>query len=567
MEKVASEDRGTTTDDSPFKLHSIWLSQQCETRAGPEQANTIRKYSFFANGTFVLIRYHYADESCSIATYAVVARGSIEITSPSVRISGATEANARLDSVHLIPFNGQVARRFRRRINAICGSDDTVGTKWRPYRAEQIYERSIYEDGSSDANVDARELKSNSFESRLRIPKNRDTLDCLERLGIEFAELRLVRVEKRASGVELLLGETSPRSARLWEASGARTPNRLQSMALLRADTLALCPICGNVLRATQYSPPLFHQAPTLPAQIGGLWLSVKCESVDEGFWARRVFRIYSGGGRWTARWTYYTDHACSIPSCTVVATGSTGGTGPYARRERSRRGLEEWGEKRRSPGRRERERLGQGTRDRRPNSSSFLGRGTFRFKDFAGPSGESGKRSNLYFRIFRIFRIFQMKRPSAAGVSWSKNCLPPRYAAAFSEASAMPAFEARINLDWNGDYALLLASWKDNVWEAPLRRCSDTISSSDLRAKSCAADSKSWQRFIFVFAFSDELSILFAFCLVSRCNDHDCFLEYPILLFFTYWLKFVSFRSVRIDRSSLPIGTLHIPICVCCWT
>nr|XP_033335763.1 protein APCDD1-like [Megalopta genalis] len=108
MEKVASEDRGTTTDDSPFKLHSIWLSQQCETRAGPEQANTIRKYSFFANGTFVLIRYHYADESCSIATYAVVARGSIEITSLSVRISGATEANARLDSVHLIPFNGQV---------------------------------------------------------------------------------------------------------------------------------------------------------------------------------------------------------------------------------------------------------------------------------------------------------------------------------------------------------------------------------------------------------------------------------------------------------------------------
>ncbi|XP_078034809.1 protein APCDD1-like [Augochlora pura] len=509
MAKATVEDRGMTSDDSPFKLHSIWLSQQCETRAGPEQANVIRKYSFFANGTFVLIRYHYADESCSIATYAIVARGFIEISSSSssfIRISGATEANARLDSVHLIPYNRQVARQFRRRINAICASDDTVETKWRPYRAESIYERSIY--GSSDANIDTHELHTNSFESRLRISRNRDTLDCLETLGIEFTELSLIRVEKRISGVELLLGETSPPNARHWKAFGTRTPNRLQSMALLRADTLVFCPICGNVLRATQYSPPLFHQAPTFPAEIGGLWLSIKCESVDKGFWARRVFRIYSGGGRWIARWTYYTDYACLIPSCTVMATGT------YVRREwsqswSSQNRLGESREKRQCRGRGH----GQGARDHRLNSSLFLGHGGFRFKDFVKQSKESGKHSNLYFRIFRIF---QMKPVAVSGVSWPKNCLPPRYAA-FLEASVIPTFKARINLDWNGDYALLLASWKDNVWEAPLRRCSDTIFSINRRAKSCAADLKSRQKFLFVFNSSGKFPILFAFCIVSH--------------------------------------------------
>ncbi|XP_076292542.1 uncharacterized protein LOC143214885 isoform X4 [Lasioglossum baleicum] len=235
MEKVASEDRGITTDDSPTRLQSIWLSQQCETRAGPE--HVIRKYSFFANGTFLLIRYHYAEESCSIATYAVVARGSIELSSPSIRISGATETNARLDSVHLIPFNRQVARRFRRRINATCAVDDTEEIKWRPYRAEPIYKRPIHV--PADMNVNLHGPSSNSFESRSRRTKNRDAFDCLEMLNIEFAELGLLRVEKRRSRVELLLGG-SLRSTRLSETFGTRTPSRLQSLALLRADTVIM---------------------------------------------------------------------------------------------------------------------------------------------------------------------------------------------------------------------------------------------------------------------------------------------------------------------------------------
>ncbi|XP_076292539.1 protein APCDD1 isoform X2 [Lasioglossum baleicum] len=491
MEKVASEDRGITTDDSPTRLQSIWLSQQCETRAGPE--HVIRKYSFFANGTFLLIRYHYAEESCSIATYAVVARGSIELSSPSIRISGATETNARLDSVHLIPFNRQVARRFRRRINATCAVDDTEEIKWRPYRAEPIYKRPIHV--PADMNVNLHGPSSNSFESRSRRTKNRDAFDCLEMLNIEFAELGLLRVEKRRSRVELLLGG-SLRSTRLSETFGTRTPSRLQSLALLRADTLVFCPICVNVLRATQYSPPLFHQAPTLPVEIGGLWVSVRCESVDRGFWARRIFRIYSNENRWSARWTYYTDFACSIPSCAVMATGT------YARTKQPR------------------------SRSLDSTPFMFFDRVRFRFDEFGESSRGSRKDSNLYLRIFRVF---QTKRP----FSRSRRCLPQGYVD-YSKTSAIPTFKARINLDWNGDYTLLLASSKDDVWEAPLRRCSNAISSNNFRAKSCARDPKSWQESSFSLS-SEKLSVLY-----------NRFFQYPIVLFFACWLYFLPFRNER---------------------
>lgn len=81
---------------------------RCEIRAGPKYI--IRKYSFFKNNSFLLLQYYYDEESCSIATYTVVARGSVQILSPSVVIPGATETNVQLDSVHLIPLNRQVDR-------------------------------------------------------------------------------------------------------------------------------------------------------------------------------------------------------------------------------------------------------------------------------------------------------------------------------------------------------------------------------------------------------------------------------------------------------------------------
>lgn len=75
-------------------------------RAGPEYI--IRKYLFFENGTFLLLRYHYADESCSVATHTVTARGVIRLLSTSGFALGATDAKYQLDYVHILPLTRQV---------------------------------------------------------------------------------------------------------------------------------------------------------------------------------------------------------------------------------------------------------------------------------------------------------------------------------------------------------------------------------------------------------------------------------------------------------------------------
>lgn len=75
-------------------------------RAGPEYI--IRKYTFYENGTFLLLRHHYAEDSCSVATHTVTARGSIRLLSQSIITPGATEARFHLDTVHIVPLNRQV---------------------------------------------------------------------------------------------------------------------------------------------------------------------------------------------------------------------------------------------------------------------------------------------------------------------------------------------------------------------------------------------------------------------------------------------------------------------------
>nr|XP_012139510.1 PREDICTED: protein APCDD1-like isoform X1 [Megachile rotundata]XP_012139511.1 PREDICTED: protein APCDD1-like isoform X1 [Megachile rotundata] len=491
--KIISDDRTTVSDNTPNRLHYTWLSQQCEVRIGPKYV--IRKYSFFENGTFLLLQYHYAEDSCSIATYTVVARGSIEISSPSITVPGATEANVQLFSVHLIPFNRQIAHKFGHKMNSSCGG---IETKWRPYSSQLIYEHP----GDFPSTVNDYELNSNSLQSRLPRPRKQHTLDCLEFFGIEFIELRLLRVEikqfslatnssnrktndtdKQRGRVELLLGELT-RNVRSEKAESV--PNRLQSTTLLRADTAIGCPICGSVFRATEFSPPLFHQIPLFPAVIGGRWLSVRCESVDGGFWSRRFFRIYSEDNRWSARWTYYADPTCSNSLYVVTAAGN------YIQRA--------FGQKRSGTSRfrrvfntRNSERLSKRTFNDDVDANKFkdvvlpfgttelelqiveslsipvsnavstlCGRtmkGSKETKKVKGVSAKSGKSSILYL--------------------WSKSCVPRTV-----QAPATLLFKAKVSLDWNGDYILLLASWKDDLWNAPLYRCSGIASRNYFRTE-----------------------------------------------------------------------------------
>ncbi|CAK9817613.1 Protein APCDD1 [Anthophora quadrimaculata] len=559
MRRIALEDKGILTDNTPSRLHSTWISQECELRIGPKYIT--RKYSFFKNDTFLLLQYHYAEESCSIATYTVVARGSIKISSPSITIPGAVNTNVQLDSVHLIPLNRQVAHKFGRRMNASCGG---VETKWRPYLAQLIYERPL--DFSSNTSLHVHDLNSNSLQSRSLRPRKRHTLDCLESFGIEFDELRLLRVEVKRSKlatnysskrdtvspdkiqerVELLLGglaqnvrshKTEPR------------PNRLQPTPLLHAHTASGCPICGSMIRATEHSPPLFHQTPSLPAVISGLWLSIRCESIDGGFWSKRFFRIYSENNRWFARWTYYADSVCSNSLYMVTAAGTYMQRAIRHARDTEHSSVNDAVQKslelnvHRDTLQGSDESIASRTSQRQRmniDQQEFIDpMTTFPSQaDITLPSGTTELELRVLESLLipvnkatsircgantRGTREMKRTRENEAGV-WSRNCIP-------SGNEVPPAtltYKAKIGLDWNGDYTLLLASSRNELWEAPLLRCSSATTQNYFRAKNNFRES--WHEYL---AFS------------RRRNRYDRFSRYR-----RHWFSISSAAYLRTNLS-----------------
>jgi len=55
-----------------------------------------------------MLRYHYAEESCSIATHTVTIRGSIKLLGLSTIVSGATETRFHVNAINIVPLNRQV---------------------------------------------------------------------------------------------------------------------------------------------------------------------------------------------------------------------------------------------------------------------------------------------------------------------------------------------------------------------------------------------------------------------------------------------------------------------------
>ncbi|KAL6259413.1 hypothetical protein P5V15_009334 [Pogonomyrmex californicus] len=319
IKKIEQEDRATIVDDSPSRLYFTWLSQECEMRASAEYI--IRKYTFFKNGTFFLLRYHYAEESCSIATHTVIIRGSIKLLRPSAIVSGATETRFHVDVISIIPLN----RQFGHRLNLTCGPQP----RWRSYVPQVIYEQQPRQRSATPQwqGPIYNSLQAHSYTKR-RLGTN-----CLEFFGIEFAELRLLSVQKRSlesssrnnryhrslSQFQLFLASSPSNLHSRWNYK----PTSLQSTAMVRADTARDCPICNGVSRSTEFSPPLLHQAAALPALIGGYWHSERCENSEGGIWLKRQFQIHSGDKLWTGRWDYYDDPRCTMFLYAITAAGS----------------------------------------------------------------------------------------------------------------------------------------------------------------------------------------------------------------------------------------------------
>ncbi|XP_015595244.2 uncharacterized protein LOC107267733 isoform X1 [Cephus cinctus] len=312
-------DRATAADNTPSRLYATWLSQECEIRTGPEYV--IRKYTFFENGTFFLMRHHYAEESCSVATHTVTARGTLRLLSPSAVTPGATEARVHLDTVHVVPLNRQVAHKFGHRVNVSCSPQP----RWRPYVPQLIYEQRrlgypLWEGP-----------RYNSLQGHPP-SRNHRGINCMEPLGIDFSELKLLRVQKKPmSSTGFGLGSSGKPRVELFLASlppnvpsrQTYKPTSLQPAALLRIDTTSGCLVCSTIARGTETSPPVLHEVAALPALLGGAWLSSTCESFNGGLWIKRQLQIYSGDKLWTGRWDYYADPRCSMFLYAISAAGS----------------------------------------------------------------------------------------------------------------------------------------------------------------------------------------------------------------------------------------------------
>lgn len=138
------------------------------------------------------------------------------------------------------------------RVNVSCGPQP----RWRPYMAQLIYERAP-ERGPLTWQSAPRynSLHGNSGHHQHQQPQQRRSLelsksvDCLSPLGIDFDELRLLRVQRRPTGfrsaafggsdrprLELFLGSLPADQA----SKRSHRPTSLQPTALLRTDTVSI---------------------------------------------------------------------------------------------------------------------------------------------------------------------------------------------------------------------------------------------------------------------------------------------------------------------------------------
>ncbi|XP_043491890.1 protein APCDD1-like [Polistes fuscatus] len=492
IREVIRDDRAIVEDDSLTRLHYTWSSQECEVRAGPEYI--IRKYTFFENGTFLLLRYHYAEESCSIATHTVVGRGSIKLGLPSTLIPGATETKFHIDVVHVVPLNRQIANKFGHRLNVTC----SFQPKWRPFVAQPIYER-LHSQFESSSWYSPRYNSLQNYPSS----KKEKTIDCLEKLGIEFDELSILRVQKRAldqryivpssiykSKVELALANVPPNVQSRW----IHQPTSLQSTMLIRMDTISDCPICGSISRGTEYNPPLLHEVAPLPALLGGSWISFQCESVKGGLWSRRHMKIYSGDKLWTGRWDYYLDPRCTIFSYSITAAGSyVQRAGGYKRdMDNTKLFQSSWNpltDKLMSRSRRSMDdayrHLFRNARPSMVESFAAMLKGNQKHEVIAtsaetSPSTPCGT-TELDLHVAESVLIpgdtlivdrCAGKEPGKPLTLWPNNCVPLAI-----EAPSTLRLRAKVGVSWSGQYILRLGPRDDDIWDMPLRQCGQTNS------------------------------------------------------------------------------------------
>lgn len=117
---------------------------------------------------------------------------------------------------------------------------------------------------------------------------------------------------------------------------------------------------------------------------------------------------------------------------------------------------------------------------------------------------------------------------------SWPRNCMPRTV-----QAPVTLTFKVKISLDWNGDYTLFLASWKDDVWEAPLYRCSGTSAryyfQQPLRDYLSLSEKDNWYE-----PFNRYTQHWFSSSFATGVWIRSSFINWAILLLWLCWLHLI---------------------------
>ncbi|GFS70445.1 protein APCDD1 [Nephila pilipes] len=304
----------------------LWVSEKCEIHPGPHFV--LRRYHIHHSGHFTLIRYHYQDPWCTVATFSVSAVGNFvpspeKATSSSASwvVPGGIELDYTLRKVTIVPFTSKSADRLSQKVNESCPG--AVVSEWKPLRKYRLF------------GYDRKGVRKSKV--RLDIGSI-DNSDCTAALGISFHELQLMRLEYRIPlnfiGFKRMYDDKSPddTTRRYYTylflgAEGFPTGSRptYYQMPLVPSQT-SQCAACLAVAKATLMSPPILSSGPfntdMLSTDLGGQWISMRCEVRPYGLFLRRIFIFDAQDNRWQAQHSYYKDPHCHNPMFILSAKG-----------------------------------------------------------------------------------------------------------------------------------------------------------------------------------------------------------------------------------------------------
>lgn len=250
---------------------------------------------------------------------------------------------------------------------------------------------------------------------------------------------------------------------------------------------------------------------------IEGFWHSERCESTSGGNWSKRKFQIYSGDELWVGQWDYYDDPRCSQHLYGVIRLGN------YVQRTERQRDVEDVNHhvftnyfgnvtakfifKRSAINRiiRNEEKLNQSSFEKARRQKRTVSRvyqflydtqsSVLQSRWMAMLRGQQTHNEHTTKKPFStwkpLFGTTELDLHVAKNIPIDKKIpkeMPNRCTDWFNspliassskhcaryivETPSIMELRAKLRIDWNGQYILLLGSRNDTRWDAPLRRC-----------------------------------------------------------------------------------------------